>query len=261
MMERPFPPGDRRSLVLTADLPDEDHAQWVEAAALFSPEIAVARVRGESRFQAVQRLKPDLVVAHGRCFDADPTPGFMMTWNRHHRGHDLDGALVNDVAPVLERELRRLGREHHQGRDAAPDGRAHVLMVDDELPLLSSYNRVLRRYRQTFRISFATTGIEGLERIRSDRPDVVVTNLNMPFMSGAKMIDIIRRDETLRGLFIIIASGGRLMWDDPPLEALEPELELSKPVPISTLRHAIALGVRHTRGLEIDGIPLPPYVA
>ncbi len=261
MRARPFPPGDRRSLVLTADLPDEDHLRWVEAAALFEPEIAVARVRGESRFQAVQRLRPDLVVVHGRCYDDDPTPGFMMTWHRHHRGHDLDGAIVNDVAPVLERELERLGRRHGLVRQLPLDQRGHVLIVDDELPLLSSYRRVLRRYRPSFRLSFATTGIEGLECIRADRPDVVVTNLNMPHMNGVEMIARIRSDEALRSLFIIIASGGCCVRPDPPIESLEPEFFLLKPASIAELRHAIAIGLRHTRGLQIDGIPLPPYVA
>ncbi|MEQ9499381.1 MAG: response regulator [Deltaproteobacteria bacterium] len=261
MRARPFPPGDRRSLVLTADLPDEDHARWIEAAALFSPEIAVARVRGESRFQAVQRLRPDLVVVHGRCFDDDPTPGLLMTSNRYPFGQDLSGGRVNDVAPALMRALRRLGREHKQVGDLPPDTRGHILVVDDELSQLRSYTRVLRRYRGSLRLSYAVNGVEGLESIRRDPPDVVATNMAMPVMDGYDMIKALRSAPSTSTMFIVVVSGGGGLRGIERVYELRPDSVLLKPVAISTLRHTIALGLRHSRGLQLDGIPLPPYVA
>jgi two-component system, cell cycle sensor histidine kinase and response regulator CckA len=85
-----------------------------------------------------------------------------------------------------------------------------VLVVDDEDGIRSVARRILERYG--YRVLLASDGTEGLalhERHR-DEIAVVLTDLSMPTMDGATMIDELRsRDPDLR----VVASSGILESD------------------------------------------------
>jgi signal transduction histidine kinase/DNA-binding response OmpR family regulator len=63
----------------------------------------------------------------------------------------------------------------------------HVLLVDDE-----EVSRYLVRQllpRGTYDIKEAATGVEGLVRLRDERPDIVLLDLNMPGMNGYEFLE------------------------------------------------------------------------
>jgi len=81
---------------------------------------------------------------------------------------------------------------------------ASVLIVDDD--------PVVRRMLQLsfesegFNVLTASDGIEGLETIRSDRPDVVVLDIMMPKLDGMKVMRELNSDADLRGTPVILLS-------------------------------------------------------
>jgi DNA-binding response OmpR family regulator len=83
-------------------------------------------------------------------------------------------------------------------------GEASVLIVDDD--------PVVRRMLQLsfesegFDVSTASDGLEGLEAIRKDKPNVVVLDIMMPKLDGMKVMDELRMDDDLRGLPVILLS-------------------------------------------------------
>lgn len=60
-----------------------------------------------------------------------------------------------------------------------------VLVIDDEAHI----RRVIEMKLKLggYRVLTATNGEQGLERIRADRPDAVIVDLNMPKMDGKTM--------------------------------------------------------------------------
>ena len=70
-----------------------------------------------------------------------------------------------------------------------------VLVVDDEPPI----RRFLRTSlsAQGYRVHEAERGAEALERIRRDRPDVVVLDLGLPDMDGLSVIETVRRESSV----------------------------------------------------------------
>ena len=63
----------------------------------------------------------------------------------------------------------------------------HVLLVDDE-----EVSRYLVRQllpRSAYDIKEAATGVEGLVRLRDERPDIVLLDLNMPGMNGYEFLE------------------------------------------------------------------------
>ena len=78
---------------------------------------------------------------------------------------------------------------------------AHVLIVEDS-PVL---NRVLcDTLREDYRTSSAHDGQAGFEKALGERPDLILTDLMMPRMSGETMIGLIRERSELADIPIVV---------------------------------------------------------
>jgi len=79
-----------------------------------------------------------------------------------------------------------------------------VLIVDDD--------PVVRRMLQLsfesegFAVLTAGDGIEGLEAMRSGKPDVVILDIMMPKLDGMKVMNEVNDDDNLRGTPVILLS-------------------------------------------------------
>jgi HD-like signal output (HDOD) protein len=67
-----------------------------------------------------------------------------------------------------------------------------VLFVDDELNILDGLRRMLRSMRNDYDMQFVAGGREALELMGKDRFDVVVSDMRMPGMDGAELLQTIQ---------------------------------------------------------------------
>src|SRR6185369_8280671 len=81
------------------------------------------------------------------------------------------------------------------------DGRL-VLIVEDDVDARDAYNRFLAL--SGFRTAVANDGREGLRKIASLVPDLVVMDLVMPGMSGRDAIQAMRDSEETRGIPVLV---------------------------------------------------------
>jgi CheY-like chemotaxis protein len=79
-----------------------------------------------------------------------------------------------------------------------------VLIVDDSLSVRSSLQQLI--LDAGFRAQTARDGLEAVEAMRQFRPDVVLTDLEMPNMNGLELTSHIRGREELKGLPVIMVS-------------------------------------------------------
>ncbi len=63
-----------------------------------------------------------------------------------------------------------------------------ILFVDDEPNILDGLRRMLRPYRQEWDMDFANNGYEALQRMDQKPFDVVVSDMRMPGMDGANLL-------------------------------------------------------------------------
>lgn len=63
--------------------------------------------------------------------------------------------------------------------------RAHILIVDDEESIRSALRRVLRR---DYKLSFAASAADALQVLRTERPDVILSDHLMPEMTGLELL-------------------------------------------------------------------------
>lgn len=66
-----------------------------------------------------------------------------------------------------------------------------ILVVEDDLVVRQTVSMLLTL--SGYRVSVAKNGYEALSRLQEELPDVVVTDLNMPQMSGFELLSIVRR--------------------------------------------------------------------
>ena len=65
-----------------------------------------------------------------------------------------------------------------------------VLVVDDEQGIRTALNIILQV--EGYEVAAATNGREALEKIETDRPDVVLLDLRMPVMDGYQCYERVR---------------------------------------------------------------------
>lgn len=80
-----------------------------------------------------------------------------------------------------------------------------ILFVDDEPMVLSGLQRSLRAMREEWEMTFVTSGVEALELMEQQPFDIVVTDMRMPVMTGAELLERVKR--RFPQCFRIILSG------------------------------------------------------
>jgi pilus assembly protein CpaE len=104
---------------------------------------------------------------------------------------------------------------------------AHVLFIDDE-PI---NHQLVTHALQPLgcQISFAHNGTDGVSQARNLRPDIVITDVMMPDISGYEVTRLLRRDPQLAGMPILVLTAQSGLQDK--LKAFEAGADdyLSKP--------------------------------
>lgn len=80
--------------------------------------------------------------------------------------------------------------------------RRTVLAVDDSLTIRELVNFVLSN--AGFNVVLAEDGVEGLERLKSLAPDVIITDVNMPRLDGLSFIERARAETPARSTPILV---------------------------------------------------------
>ena len=76
--------------------------------------------------------------------------------------------------------------------DAAAADQKRILFVDDDQFLLDGLRDALRPYRRRWAMSFVTSGEAALTTLDGEPPDVVISDLRMPGMDGATLLELVR---------------------------------------------------------------------
>jgi putative nucleotidyltransferase with HDIG domain len=80
-----------------------------------------------------------------------------------------------------------------------------ILFVDDERRILEGLQRMLRPCRKEWKMAFAASGSEALEILEAGPFDVIVSDMRMPNMDGARLLELVRQRHP--GMIRIMLSG------------------------------------------------------
>lgn len=105
-------------------------------------------------------------------------------------------------------------------------GMATLVLAEDEDDIRMIAARILRRAGYT--VIETMDGAEALEAVREHRPAAVVSDIDMPVMSGVGLCLALREDPATEDLPVIFVSGSLTPGDTRPAEAGATAI-LSKP--------------------------------
>jgi CheY-like chemotaxis protein len=116
--------------------------------------------------------------------------------------------------------------------------RKHLLICDDEPHVLEGLRYLLRGAQR--RITLAPNGRVALELIRKERPDLLITDVMMPELSGLELVAQLRGDAATRDLPIIIVTARGQPQDAVVARATWGAHVLAKPFDPRALRELVS---------------------
>lgn len=163
----------------------ERHALIVEPANE-APFAVIVDAVGDARAVIVKNLGPHV----------PPNPGL------------LGATILGDgvIAPVVD--LQQLLRRRAMATPVQPAAIVEattapsVLIVDDSLSVRRSLEQLVGD--AGFRVTTARDGLEALERVSVQRPDLLIVDLEMPRMNGLELASFVRKADATRAVPIIM---------------------------------------------------------
>jgi putative nucleotidyltransferase with HDIG domain len=144
------------------------------------------------------------------------------------------------------------------------DAKKRILFVDDDPAILAGLRSLLYKDRKRWEMAFADGGTHALAEMSSQPFDVVVTDMRMPGMDGATLLNKIKDAYPATGRIMLSGHAEReaIVRALPALHQL-----LSKPCDVRTLRSAIERGLSAGEGAataamigRIDRLPSPAHL-
>mgnify|MGYP001555630728 FL=1 len=78
----------------------------------------------------------------------------------------------------------------------------HFLVVDDDPDLVESITMKLES--NNFHVTIAYDGVEAWERIKEDRPDLIILDVMMPRKDGYMVCDEIKKDDQYKDITVVL---------------------------------------------------------
>ncbi len=160
-----------------------------------------------------QMISPDEIVvvnASGHTFPIEKQILENESVKSHTRVQNLEKHVVENMqAPVspLRQEGLLMALERLDDRVQS------IVIVEDEPDARVLLRRVLQ-YKRKYKIYEAPDGANGLDLIRSKKPDLVLLDLMMPEIDGFEILDTMKSDQELRDIPVIVITAKDLTSED-----------------------------------------------
>ncbi len=102
-----------------------------------------------------------------------------------------------------------------------------VLVVDDEIHIVHVVSIKLRN--NGYEIITASNGAEAFELACAEKPDIIVTDFQMPVMTGLELVAKIRQSEEIKDVPVILLTARNFAIEDKQKQDLQISGCLSKP--------------------------------
>jgi len=79
-----------------------------------------------------------------------------------------------------------------------------VLVVDDDVDIRKVVSKLVEK--SGYQAMEAKNGVEGMGRVKEDKPDLIILDMLMPKESGIRMYHELKTEESLKGIPVIVLS-------------------------------------------------------
>ena len=118
-----------------------------------------------------------------------------------------------------------------------------VLVVDDEIHIVHVVAIKLRN--NGYEVISAENGAEAFELAREEKPDIIVTDFQMPVMTGLQLVEKLRQCEETKDIPVIMLTARGFAVENESKEELQISEFLSKPFSPKELLRSIEDALYH----------------
>jgi len=119
---------------------------------------------------------------------------------------------------------------------------ARILVIDDDAVQRVLLNAVFRK--QGLEVLQAANGQEGIRLAREQRPDLIVSDVNLPEMDGFAVLDHLRKEPITATIPFILITANPNEAGQRMARELGANGYLPKPIPISDLQALVNAQIR-----------------
>jgi len=83
-----------------------------------------------------------------------------------------------------------------------------ILLIDDDEDEYCILQEALKEIDGSIECVYAITANQGLKFLNQGLPDLVFVDLNMPFVNGLEFLDLIKKDDRLKEIPVVLYSTG-----------------------------------------------------
>ncbi|PKU25482.1 ATP-binding protein [Telmatospirillum siberiense] len=211
----------------------------------------------------------EFVELHGGNITCSETPGGGATFNVTLPIAAPAGAVVADgsdeyfrdpaIGQQILNELRIEGMSGRHDAESTPEsGSGPLVLVVEDNPDMNAY--IAEALNRQFRIATAYDGEEGLHKALNLRPDLILTDLMMPKMSGDRMVEELRRHPSMSTVPIVVLTAKTDEEQQVKLLAAGVQEYIGKPFSLEELRARLANLVQSGREIERTRLELAAIV-
>ena len=211
-------PAGGSGALLELDVSDSGQGMSAEQLAqLFQPFNRLGRERG-----AVDGTGIGLVIAkllaerQGGALRVASAPGVGSTFTL------VVPLTTEPQAPSVHTALEEIDSDYH---------RRQVLYIEDNEINVEVMRGILAQ-RPQVQLEVATTGLDGLARVRTAPPDLVLLDMNLPDIDGMALLEHLQADETTADIAVVVVSADALPEQIAAALAAGASRYLTKPVAI-----------------------------
>lgn len=107
------------------------------------------------------------------------------------------------LSAVNELVEQRMGK----GQATAPASNLfNILVLEDDEDMVTLYKMTMEGWQMPIQVTFVSSVYEALIVIGRGQPDLLITDLKMPGVDGFEIISLLRNDEALRNLDIVVVT-------------------------------------------------------
>lgn len=106
----------------------------------------------------------------------------------------------------------------------------HRILITEDSPTMRQLLVFALKRLKDVEIVEAADGMDGLRKVTSDHFDLALVDINMPVMDGLKLISLIRGEESLKSMPIVVITTEGAQEDRDRALALGADEYLTKPI-------------------------------
>ncbi|UVL79626.1 hybrid sensor histidine kinase/response regulator [Pseudomonas putida] len=171
-----------------------------------SLRVVVIREREQLYGVAVERLIGERVLV---VMPLDPRLGKVQDISSGALLDDGSVVLIVDVEDLLRSVEKLLSTGSLERVERGSSGargvvRKRILVVDDSLTVRELQRKLLGN--RGYDVAVAVDGMDGWNALRSEDFDLLITDIDMPRMDGIELVTLVRRDQRLQSLPVMVVS-------------------------------------------------------